>query len=183
LQDPEVQADLDWHVRECEQKCSADGRLGSIPQTCARARQQATHEQVEGQGYGSKTGAARRRYDQARWHTCVSRGSSTREQEDREVRRGVGIANQSGSIVSSQGSTTSNSSYPSLIAQPTTATTDHREEYPSGYSSPTTIPWQASSSPTEPRHHRVLLIANPFHRGNSLSACYPPQPRLPQGLL
>jgi hypothetical protein len=102
-------------------------------------------------------------------HTCVSRGSSTREQEDREVRGGVGIANQSSSIVSSQGSTTSNSSYPSLIAQPTTATTDHREEYPSGYSSPTTIPWQASSSPTEPRHHRALLITDPVRHGNSLS--------------
>jgi hypothetical protein len=38
------------------------------------------------------------------WHTCVSRGSSTREQEDLEVRGGIGIANQSGSIVSSQGS-------------------------------------------------------------------------------
>jgi hypothetical protein len=49
------------------------------------------------------------------WHTCMSRGSSTREQEDLEVRGGVGIAYQSGSIISSQGSTTSNSSYPSLI--------------------------------------------------------------------
>jgi hypothetical protein len=78
-------------------------------------------------------------------HTCVSRGSSTREQEDREVRGGVGIANQSSSIVSSQGSTTSNSS------------------------SPTTIPWQASSSPTEPRHHRALLITDPVRHGNSLS--------------
>jgi hypothetical protein len=29
-------------------------------------------------------------------HTCVSRGSSAREQEDLEVRGGVGIANQSG---------------------------------------------------------------------------------------
>jgi hypothetical protein len=35
------------------------------------------------------------------WHTCVSRGSSAREQEDPEVREGVGIANQSGSIISS----------------------------------------------------------------------------------
>jgi hypothetical protein len=38
------------------------------------------------------------------WHTCVSRGSSAREQEDPEVREGVGIANQSGSIVLSHGS-------------------------------------------------------------------------------
>jgi hypothetical protein len=33
-------------------------------------------------------------------HLCVGRGSSTREQEDPEVRGGVGIVNQSGSIVS-----------------------------------------------------------------------------------
>jgi hypothetical protein len=45
-------------------------------------------------------------------HTCVSRGGSARELEDLEVRGGVGIATQSGSIVSSQGSTTSSSSYP-----------------------------------------------------------------------
>jgi hypothetical protein len=43
-------------------------------------------------------------------HMHVSRGSSTREQDDHEVRGGVGIANQSGSIVLSQGSTTSNRS-------------------------------------------------------------------------
>jgi hypothetical protein len=64
------------------------------------------------------------------WHTCVSRGSSTHEQEGLEVRGGVDIANQSSSIVSSQGSTTSSSSYPSLITQPTTVTTGYREEYP-----------------------------------------------------
>jgi hypothetical protein len=33
---------------------------------------------------------------------------------------------------------------------------------------PLQIPWQASSSSTEPRHHRVLLTADPIHRGNSL---------------
>jgi hypothetical protein len=67
---------------------------------------------------------------------CVSRGSSTREQENPKVRGGVSIANQSDSIVSSQGSTTSNSSYPSLIAQPTTVTLGHREKYP-GHLPPT----------------------------------------------
>jgi hypothetical protein len=81
------------------------------------------------------------------WHTCVSRGSSTREQKNPEVREGVGIVNQSSSIGFFHESTTSSSSYPSLIAQPTTVTTSHREECPSGHSSPTTIPWQASSSP------------------------------------
>jgi hypothetical protein len=58
LQDPEVRAELDRCVRGCERECSAGGRLCSIPQACARARQQATREQVKGQGYGS--------YDQAR---------------------------------------------------------------------------------------------------------------------
>jgi hypothetical protein len=48
LQDPEVRAELNRRVSECERKCFASGQLGSIPQTCARARQQATHEQVEG---------------------------------------------------------------------------------------------------------------------------------------
>jgi hypothetical protein len=73
-------------------------------------------------------------------HTRVSRGGLAREQENLEVRGGVGIANQSGSIISSQGSTTSSSSYPSLIAQPTTVTTGHHGEYSSGHSSPTTTP-------------------------------------------
>jgi hypothetical protein len=37
------------------------------------------------------------------WHTRVSSGSLAHEQENPEVRRGVGIANQSGSIVLSCG--------------------------------------------------------------------------------
>jgi hypothetical protein len=120
LQDPEVRAELNRRIRECERKCFASGRLGSIQQAHACARQQATREQVKSQ-------------------ECVSRGSSTREQENPEVRGGVSIADQSGSTVLSQGSTTSNSSYPSLIAQPTTVTTGHREKYP-GNRPPTTIP-------------------------------------------
>jgi hypothetical protein len=60
----------------------------------------------------------------------VSRGSLAREQENPEVRGGVGIANQSGSIIFSREFTTSSSSYPSLITQPTTVTTGYREEYP-----------------------------------------------------
>jgi hypothetical protein len=104
------------------------------------------------------------------------------EQENPEVRGGVSIADQSGSIVSSQGSTTSSSSYPSLIAQLTTVTTGHREKYLSGHSPPTTIPWHTFSSPTESRHRQALLIVNPVHRGNSLSTHSFPLPRLPQGL-
>jgi hypothetical protein len=39
LQDPEVPAELNQRVRECERKCFAGGRLGSIPQACARVGQ------------------------------------------------------------------------------------------------------------------------------------------------
>jgi hypothetical protein len=58
LQNPEVRAELNRRVRECEGKCFATGQLGSIPQACARARQQATREQVEGQWCESRTGTA-----------------------------------------------------------------------------------------------------------------------------
>jgi hypothetical protein len=50
-------------------------------------------------------------------HTLVSKGGLAREQEDPEVREGVGIANQSGPIGFSHKSTTSSSSYSSSIAQ------------------------------------------------------------------
>jgi hypothetical protein len=39
LQDLEVRAELNRHVRECERECSTCARLDSIPQACARARQ------------------------------------------------------------------------------------------------------------------------------------------------
>jgi hypothetical protein len=55
LQDPEFRAGLNRRVRECEQKCFAGGRLGSIPQASARARQQATREQVKSQWCESST--------------------------------------------------------------------------------------------------------------------------------
>jgi hypothetical protein len=142
-----VRAELDWRVRGCERECSTGGRLSSIPQACARTRQQATREQVEGQGCRSKMGAAYRGCGQARrpcgWlrkhagsartgairskrvsscasksvlpavllqHTRVSRGGLAHEQEDTEVRGGVSLVNQSGSIVSSHKSMTSSSS-------------------------------------------------------------------------
>jgi hypothetical protein len=92
-------------------------------------------------------------------HTRVSSGGLACEQENPEVRKGVSIANQSGSIVSSQGSTTSNSSYLSLIAQPITVTTDHREEYPSSHPPPTTIFFPASFFVT----HGTLPSLNTFH--------------------
>jgi hypothetical protein len=80
-------------------------------------------------------------------HTCVSRGSSAREQKNPEVRGGVGIANQSGFIVSSPGSATSSSSYPSPIVR---ARPRHLEEArePSYRASSdpfarTSLPWQS----------------------------------------
>jgi hypothetical protein len=89
-------------------------------------------------------------------HTRLSSGGLVREQENPEVRGGVGIANQTGSIVLSQGSTTTNSSYPSLITQPTTITTGHREEYPSGHLPPTAILGKLL------RHPRSLVTVEHF---------------------
>jgi hypothetical protein len=141
LQNLEVRAELNRRVRECERECFASGRLGSIPQAWVHARQQVTREQVKSQG-------------------CLSRGSSTREQENPEVREGSGIANQSGPIGFFLESTMSSSSYPSPIVR---ARPQHLKKA------------------REPSH-RALLIANPVHRGNSLSAYSSLQSRLPQGL-
>jgi hypothetical protein len=69
LQNPEVRAELNRHIRECERKCFASSRLGSIPQASARARQQATREQVKGQWCESSTGTVCRRCDRA-WRSC-----------------------------------------------------------------------------------------------------------------
>jgi pentatricopeptide repeat protein len=44
LQNPEVRAELNRHVHECERRCFASCWLGSIPQACAHARQQATRK-------------------------------------------------------------------------------------------------------------------------------------------
>jgi hypothetical protein len=119
-------------------------------------------------------------------HTCVSRGGSAHEQENPEVRGGVNIANQSGPIVSSHKSTMSSSSYSSSIARarpqhleeapgppyrassnpfaetsspwqkPTTVATDHRGEYSSGHSPPTTTPGKLL------RHPRNLATVEHF---------------------
>jgi hypothetical protein len=88
LQDPEVRAELNRRVRECEWKCFASGRLGSIPQASARARQQATREQIKSQWCASCTGTARRRCDQAqrscwRLHGCAGRVSAAHAREQR----------------------------------------------------------------------------------------------------
>jgi hypothetical protein len=68
LQDPEIRAELDRRVRGCEREYSTGGRLGSIPQACARARQWC----------GSSTGTARRRCDQARRSCRRLRGRADR---------------------------------------------------------------------------------------------------------
>jgi hypothetical protein len=125
---------------------------------------------------------------------CVSRGSSTCEQENPKVREGVGIANQFGPIGFSHKFTTSSSIYSSpiararpqhlkktrepsyraslipvcrnivAVAKPTTVTTGHREEYPSSHSLPTTIPRQASSSPDEPLQFHLAILPTPEPR-------------------
>jgi hypothetical protein len=79
-------------------------------------------------------------------HTHVSRGGLAREQENHEVRGEDGIANQSGSIVSSHKSTTSNNSYSSLIVRA-------RSQYLKKAREPS---YQASSNPfteTSPANH------------------------------
>jgi hypothetical protein len=106
------------------------------------------------------------------WHRmCMRRGSSTREQENPEVRREVSIANHFGSIILSQKSTTSSSSYPSSIAEQNHKSPRGLPLRPSSTHSNPSRP--TSSSPMESRHRRALLVANPVHRGNSLSACSP----------
>jgi hypothetical protein len=75
------------------------------------------------------------------WHTCVSRGNSTREQENPRVRGEVGIVNHD-----------IQQFLPSLIAQPTAITTNHRGDYPFSHSLPTTIPGKLL------RHPRNLII-------------------------
>jgi GGDEF domain-containing protein len=64
LQNPEVRAELNRRVHECKRKCSTGGRLGSIPQACARAKQRATREQIKGQWCESSTRTVCRRCDQ-----------------------------------------------------------------------------------------------------------------------
>jgi hypothetical protein len=67
-----------------------DGWLGSIPQASARAGQQATREQVEGQWCESRTGTARRRCDQARrscrrLRGCAGHVSAAHAREQRRL--------------------------------------------------------------------------------------------------
>jgi hypothetical protein len=56
-----------------------DGWPGSIPQTRARVRQQATHEQLESQGCGSKAGAAALRVAAQACRQCTHRSNQVEE--------------------------------------------------------------------------------------------------------
>jgi hypothetical protein len=56
-----------------------DGWPGSIAQTRARARQQATREQVEGQGCGGKAGAVALRVDAQACRQCTHSSSQVEE--------------------------------------------------------------------------------------------------------
>jgi hypothetical protein len=86
-------------------------------------------------------------------HTRVSSGGLAHKQENTGVRRGVGTANQSGSIVLSHKSTTSNSSYSSSIVR---AGPQHlkKAREPSHRASldpfaETTSPWQSRLPPPQ----------------------------------
>jgi hypothetical protein len=68
------------------------------------------------------------------------------------------------------------------VGSATAITTNHHGDYSFGHLPPTTIPWRASLSSTEPRHRRTLPITDPVCHGSSLSICSPLQARLPQGL-
>jgi hypothetical protein len=100
------------------------------------------------------------------WHTCVSRRSSTREQENPEACGGVSIANQSGPIGFFHESTTSSSSYPSPIIR---ARPRHLEEArePSYRASSdpftkTPLPWQSRlSSPRITVRNTSPVILHP----------------------
>jgi hypothetical protein len=107
------------------------------------------HEQCAGDAtkHGDPTGGYAGMPDVFQQHTCVSREGSAREQENLEVRREIGIANQSGSVVSSQESTTPSNSYLSSIIR---ARPQHFKK-------------------ARELSHRVLLIANLVRHGNSLS--------------
>jgi hypothetical protein len=91
------------------------------------------------------------------WHrTCMGRGSSTREQKNPRVRREVGRANPSGSIVSSQESTTSSNFCSSSPTGITPSTIFHlRQPFPAnffvihGISSLSSFSLRRSCSPRE----------------------------------
>jgi hypothetical protein len=151
----EVEAGAARHGFDARRR--TDGQLSSFLQARAYARQLTTRMQAGGRWSGSGAEAAHRRCDQARRSCrrlrgcadCVSAAHAreqwrlSREQENPEVRGGDGIANQSGSNVSSQRSTTSSSFYSSSIAR---MRPQHLEETPE--------PPSSFFDPCVPEHHR-----------------------------
>jgi hypothetical protein len=102
------------------------------------------------------------------WHTCMSRRSSTREQENPEVRGGVSIANQSGSIVSSHGPR-----HPTVLIPRESLNRYHHESSRKLLLRPSSTHGnhsrQTPSSSTKSRHRRAFFFfADPVHHGNSL---------------
>jgi hypothetical protein len=81
-------------------------------------------------------------------HTRVSRGGLAREQENPEVHGEVGIANQSGSIVSSHKSTTSSNSYSSPIVR---ARPQHLKKARKPFYRASSDPFAETSSPWQSR--------------------------------
>jgi hypothetical protein len=134
-----------------------DGRLSSFPQARAYARQPTTRMPAGGRWCGSRAEAAHQRCNQARQSCRKLRGCADR----------VSVAHVRGQE--------------NLEVRGGVSITGHREKYPD-YLPPTTIPWQASSSPTESRYRRALLITYLVHHVKSLSIRSSSQPRLPQGL-
>jgi hypothetical protein len=101
------------------------------------------------------------------WHTCVSGRSLAREQENPELRKGDSLANQSGSIASSQRSTTSSSSYSSPIVRVKPRHLEEAREPSYRASSDsfarTSSPWQSRlSSPRITMRNTSLVILHPL---------------------
>jgi hypothetical protein len=84
-------------------------------------------------------------------HTRVSSGDLAREQGNPEVCRRIGIANQFGFIVSSQGSTTSSSSYSSSIVR---ARPQHLKKACEPSYRASSDPFAETSSPWQADYHR-----------------------------
>jgi hypothetical protein len=81
-------------------------------------------------------------------HTRMSSGGLAREQENPEIRKGVGIANQSGPIGFFLESSTSNSSYPSPIVR---ARPQHLKKAPEPSCQASSDPFARTSSPWQSR--------------------------------
>jgi hypothetical protein len=154
-----------------------NGRHGpnaSRPQSLRRRRWECSmvsrkeKRRNEGSGYSAaiSKGATARVCRPCLSGTRMDSEGLTREQEDLEVRGGFGIANPFGSIILSQESTTSSSTFLSSIAKQ-----DHKlpRELPLRPSSTHyNHSRQTPSSFTESRRRQTFLFADPVRHGSSL---------------